>query len=690
LPLTVLDGSTFCVCDERGDVDGLATASGFFASDTRFLSRSVLTLGGARLDPLSHDHATPHLASFVLRNPLTGDLQPNELVIERERFVGDCMEERIVVQNHSQRRVDIELGLELAADFADIFVVKSLEPGFGEPADATLPPAHPPDRAGNGTLVFSDGSFSGRTLVHLSESFDESEGVARFALSLEPGARWRLVVGVQAELEGVAPLPAASFARELDEERRRAEQSMVDWRGSAPVLSARWDDLTHTWNRSLADLASLRMRIGEIADGHLLAAGTPWFMTVFGRDTIVSSLQTLLLGPELAAGTLRVLAATQATTDDAERDAEPGKIIHELRRGKAALAWIDRYYGTADATPLFLILLSELWRWTDDPTLPLELEAAARRALAWIDGPADLDGDGFVEYDRRCSHGIRNQIWKDSEDSMAFHDGTLALPPIAPVEVQGYVYDAKLRIAEIAREIWHDDALAEKLENDATELRSRFDEAFWLEERGFYALGLDHAKRPIDSLTSNLGHLLWSGIVPEQRGEAIADLLMGDALWSGWGVRTMAVGEGAYNPLVYHDGTVWPHDCSVVAWGLAQSGRPEDAARILHAMVEAASHFDYRLPEVFAGFSRDHTGFPVVYPTASSPQAWAAATPVLLLQAVLGLVPDRAERVLRSEASCVPESLEGLSLTGVHAFGRRWTVRVEAGAVTVEATSANR
>jgi glycogen debranching enzyme len=688
LPLTVLDGSTFCVCDERGDVDGLATASGFFASDTRFLSRSVLTLGGARLDPLSHDHSTPHLASFVLRNPLAGDLQPNELVIERERFVGDCMEERIVVENHSQRRVDVELGLELAADFADIFVVKDLEPGFGRPADVKLPPTRPPERADDGTLVFSDGAFSGRTVVHLSESFEASDGVARFALSLEPGVRWRLVVGVQAELDGAAPLAAASFARELDDERRRAAESWTQWQGTAPVLRADWDDLVHTWNRSLADLAALRMRVPELADGELLAAGTPWFMTVFGRDTLVSSLQTLLLGPELATGTLRVLAATQATTDDAERDAQPGKIIHELRRGKAALAWTDRYYGTIDATPLFLVLLSELWRWTDDPTLPRELEDPARRALEWIDGPADADGDGFVEYERRSSHGIRNQTWKDSEDSMAFHDGTLALAPIAPAEVQGYVYDAKLRIAEIAREVWGDEVLAERLESDAAELRRRFDEAFWLEDRGFYALGLDREKRPVDSLTSNLGHLLWSGIVPEHRREAIADLLMGEALWSGWGVRTMAAGEGAYNPLVYHDGTVWPHDNSLVAWGLAQSGRPDNAARILRATVEAATHFDYRLPEVFAGFAREHTAFPVVYPTASSPQAWAAATPVLLLQAVLRLVPDRAERTLRSDASSVPEWLEGLSLTGVHAFGRPWTVRVEGGAVSVEPTAA--
>jgi glycogen debranching enzyme len=272
---------------------------------------------------------------------------------------------------------------------------------------------------------------------------------------------------------------------------------------------------------------------------------------------------------------------------------------------------------------------------------------------------------------------------------MAFRDGSLAQPPIVPAEVQGYVYDAKLRLAEIAREVWRDETTARQLEDDAAALRSRFDDAFWLDERGFYALGLDRDKRPIDSLTSNLGHLLWSGIVPEERREAVAGLLMADGLWSGWGVRTMAAGEGAYNPLVYHDGTVWPHDNSLVACGLARSGRRSDAARILRAMVEAAAHFDYRLPEVFAGFARDETRFPVVYPTASTPQAWAAATPVLLLQVVLGLTPDRAARALRAEAQEAPEWLDGLSLDGVHAFRRRWAVRVERGTVVVEPGSAD-
>ncbi|HKB94665.1 MAG TPA: glycogen debranching N-terminal domain-containing protein, partial [Gaiellaceae bacterium] len=627
MPLTVLDGSTFCVCDERGDVDGVATASGFFASDTRFLSRSVLTLGGARLEPLSHDQPAPHLASFVLRNPLVDGLEPNELSIERERFVGDCMEERITVENHGHRRVDVELALELEADFADIFVVKSLEPGFGTPTDETLPPSRPIERSGDGSLVFADAAYPARTIVHLSEPFTERDGAPRFSLSLAPGDRWRLVVAVQPLLDGVVPLASSRFARELDDERRRAEESLAAWRSSAPRLHARWDDLVHTWNRSVADLAALRMRAGEPELGSLLAAGTPWFMTVFGRDTLISSLQTLLFGPQLAASTLRVLAATQARDDDAERDAEPGKIIHEMRRGKAALAWTDRYYGTIDATPLFLVLLSELWRWTDDPTLAVELEAPVRRALAWIDGAADRDGDGFVEYERRSTSGIRNQTWKDSDNSMAFHDGTLAEAPIAPAEVQGYVYDAKLRIAEIARKIWKDDETAERLEREAAELRRRFDASFWVPDRGFYALGLDRDKRQIDSLCSNVGHLLWSGIVPERRREALADALMGEELWSGWGVRTMSSGEGAYNPLVYHNGTVWPHDNSLVAWGLARSGRSHDAERILRATIEAAAHFEYRLPEVFAGFPRHRTRFPVVYPTASSPQAWAAGTP---------------------------------------------------------------
>jgi glycogen debranching enzyme len=355
-----------------------------------------------------------------------------------------------------------------------------------------------------------------------------------------------------------------------------------------------------------------------------------------------------------------------------------------MRRGKAARAWTDRYYGTVDATPLFLILLSEHWRWTDDPVLAQQLEGSALRALGWIDGPGDRDGDGFVEYLRRARRGIKHQSWKDSDSSMVFRDGTFAEPPIASAEVQGYVYDAKLRMAELARDVWGDPERAVRLVAEAELLRERFNDAFWVDDGGYYALGLDRDKRLIDGVASNMGHLLWSGIVTPERTERVAETLLGDGLWSGWGVRTLSAAETAYNPLVYHNGTVWPHDNSLIAAGLGCAGRAADAQQILERLIEAAVHFDYRLPEVFAGFERTAERPPVVYPTASSPQAWAAGTPVLLLQALLGLEPVRAERRLRSTAGELPEWTEGLVLSVVHAFGRLWTVRVESGRVVID------
>jgi glycogen debranching enzyme len=684
VPLKVLDGSTFCVCDERGDVDGTASASGFFASDTRFLSRLVLTLDGERPEALSHAQTVPHSAAFVLRNPLVGDLEPNELSVERDRFVGDAMEERIAVENHGRRRVEVELAIEIAADFADIFAVKELDPTFGHPSTATLPMPRPLEVDGDRQLLrFSDVGFPAGTLVHLSRPCVPGEGRLCFPLQLDPGERWELNVGVQPLLDGDRPLSGASFEQHFADERKRVDQSLASWRRLAPQLRCGWDDLERTFERSVADLGALRMHVEGFAAGELPAAGTPWFMTVFGRDTLITCLQTLTFGPNLAASALRVLAATQAEVDDRERDAEPGKIIHEMRRGKAALAWTDRYYGTVDATPLFLVLLSELWRWTNDPTVALELESNARRALEWIEGPGDRDGDGFVEYERRARRGIFNQSWKDSDISMPFRTGEYAKAPIASAEVQGYVYDAKLRSAELAREVWRDPELAERLEREAAELRARFNEAFWVDD-AYYALGLDRDKRPIDAVGSNMGHLLWSGIVPSERADAVAKMLMGERLWSGWGVRTLAAGEVAYNPLVYHNGTVWPHDNSLVAWGLARTGHSADADRILQRMVEAATYFDYRLPEVFAGFPRTRTQLPVAYPTASQPQAWAAGTPILLVQIALGLEPDRATGTLRSTVDEAPAWADGLELRGVHAYSRDWVVRVERGAVSVD------
>jgi glycogen debranching enzyme len=367
-------------------------------------------------------------------------------------------------------------------------------------------------------------------------------------------------------------------------------------------------------------------------------------MTLFGRDSLITSYQVLPYRPDLAAATLTTLAARQGTVCDDARDEEPGKILHEVRFGELT-AIGERphspYYGTADATPLFLILLDEYERWSGDTGLARALEPAARAAVEWMDRYGDLDGDGYVEYQtRNPERGLVNQCWKDSGNSIAFADGRPAQGPIACCEIQGYVYDARRRAARLARAVWDAPAWADRLDAEAAELRKRFLEDFWIPERACFALALDGDKRPVDSLTSNIGHLLWSGIVDDERAGAIATHLMDAPLFSGWGVRTMAATEGAYNPVEYHNGTVWPHDNSLIAAGLGRYGHHDAAARIAEATVRAAGSFDHRLPEVFAGFDEQLTHAPVAYPTASSPQAWAAGAPLLLLSTVLGLRPS--------------------------------------------------
>ena len=471
--------------------------------------------------------------------------------------------------------------------------------------------------------------------------------------------------------------------RTFGTELQHVRESLRAWKLRVPRLETPALELQHVYERSIADLASLRLK-GIEGIGELPAAGMPWFMTVFGRDTLITSLQTLVFGPELAIGALRSLAALQAVEDDPAIDAEPGKILHELRRGKAATSWFPIYYGSIDSTPLFLVLLSEVWRWTGDAAIVKELEPAARAALAWIDDYGDRDGDGFVEYERRAPHGLANQSWKDSGDSQRFRDGRLASTPIAPAEVQGYAYDARIRAAELADRVWDDPDLAIRLRESAGDLCDRFDEAFWVEDRGTYALALDGDKQRVDSLCSNLGHLLWSGIVPARRIDQVAAALAGPELWTGWGVRTMGAAEAAYNPLSYHNGTVWPHDTAIAAWGLDRAGYTDLAQLFSLSLIEAAASLDYSLPEVFAGYERVRTAFPVAYPTAARPQAWAAGAPVLCLTLLLGLRPDPTAGVLATSTRRAPNWLEGTRLEGIRAVGRVWSVEVRNGTIVVD------
>jgi glycogen debranching enzyme len=447
---------------------------------------------------------------------------------------------------------------------------------------------------------------------------------------------------------------------------------------SAPTLVCDNEGLQTTYRRSLVDLAALRFSTLTNPEHALPAAGLPWFMTIFGRDSIFTSLQALPFTSELAATTLRTLAERQGSRRDDFRDEDPGRIIHEQRYGEMT-AFEERphspYYGNADATPLFVVLLDEYERWTSDTGLVSDLEYEARAALNWIDEFADLQHNGYISYKRRNeATGLENQCWKDSWDSISYRDGTLPGFPRATCELQGYAYDAKLRGARLARLVWQDPAYADLLEKQAAALKQRFNRDFWIEDGGYFAVALDHDGRQVDTLTSNIGHLLWSGIVDDDKASRLAQHLMSDRLFSGWGVRTMATGEARYNPIGYHVGTVWPFDNSFIAWGLRRYGFKEEAARVAAGILDAATFFAGRLPEAFSGYPRDFTGYPVQYPTACSPQAWSTGAPLLLMRTMLGLEPIGDHLLVDPAMSTEIGQMELLDIPGrwghIDAFGR--------------------
>jgi glycogen debranching enzyme len=677
--LTILEGSTFCISDDTGDISG--GVAGLFAEDTRFLSHLVTRLDDRPPLLLSSRSVEYFSAAHYLRNPTTTRMPRDTISVVRERFICRGLAERLILRNEGTATLAFSLAIELGADFVDVLTLKAHDSALGAgEMPLALPRRTRPRAFSPHELLLEDPGSELVTWVTGSLPLSLTDSTVAFDVALEPDEPWELVLEIVPGRNGERRKSAGAVMR-FGRERRHVRASLESWQLKVPRLTAN-HDLDRIYNRSLADLAALRLR-GFGPFGVVPAAGMPWFMTVFGRDTLITSLQTLLYGPELATGALTALAELQATFDDPGADAEPGKIPHEVRRGKAAATWFPIYYVSADATPLFLIVLSEVWRWTGDDPLVRSLREPAMAALRWIDSFGDRDGDGFVEYERRAANGLDNQSWKDSGDSQRFRDGRYAAPPICAVEIQGYVFDAKRRIAEIARQAWGDEELALQLEREAADLARRFDAAFWLDDRQAYALALDRDKQPVDALCSNMGHLLWSGIVPPERRKAVARHLTSGPLWSGWGVRTMGIDEGAYNPISYHNGTVWPHDTSLAAWGLARNGFERQAAKLCRALLEAASSFDGSLPEVFAGFDRRQTPFPVSYPTASRPQAWAAGAPVLCLRVLLGLEPDTANGSLVARARWAPDWLGDLTLSGVRARGSEWTVTVSDGEVRV-------
>jgi glycogen debranching enzyme len=638
--LIVLDGSTFFVSDPAGDVEG-AGPGGFFFRDVRHLSSWSLTINGSAMRVLSSRVVDYYSARVFGTAPIARVGANPPISIQRDRVVAGGVHEDLWVRNHSEVEQQLTLEIAIGSDFADIFELK-------DPAESS--PAAPTAEPGERELTLWQERRGARRGTHIEWSADGHavDGRLRFEVVLPPRAEWQTCIDVSSLIDDERHGPRTGHGG-FGKLQPQLPHSLEDWLAEAPRLDTDADVVAHTYRRSLVDLAALRFRPLPDLSWSLPAAGLPWFMALFGRDSLITAYMALPFQPHLAATTLEALSELQATERDDFRDADPGKILHEVRRGwQATLGETPHaaYYGSHDSTPLFLILLDEYERWTGDRELVRRLEPAARAALDWIEGPGDPDGGGYLEYETRSPKGLRNQGWKDSWNAILFADGRLAEPPIATCEIQGYAYDARRRAARLARLCWGDDALAERLEHDAEALRERFDRDFWLSERGHYAVALDRDKRPVDALTSNIGHLLWSGIVPEQRAHSLRDRLMAPDMFSGWGIRTMSSLDAGYNPIEYHDGTVWPHDAAIVAEGLRRYGFREDASRLAWALFEAAEEFDYRLPEVFAGFDRASTTMAVEYPTASRPQAWAAAAPLLAIRTLLGL--DAADGTVTS------------------------------------------
>jgi glycogen debranching enzyme len=662
--IAISDGSSFLVTARDGSIDD-QLPQGFFVRDTRLISYYEISLNRTPLKLLASSILTHRVAQYQFTNPelrtVCGNLPEGRLIVTLRRDVVGGLHEDIHITNHHMQRVELQLMLSLRSDFADIFQVKGKQ---------LLSRGQMQTIWDEGKLMtdYQNGSFR-RGLITAMEHSDSqpyyANGRLIFDVVLEPGQTWGGCINHIALADGDVLAPRHTSA---DIDVTEAGKVLANFLDISTQLQSSNSEVDSTYQQALIDMGALRIAFEDNGESYWMpAAGLPWFVAVFGRDSIIAGLQTMAVNPEFARGTLVRLAQLQATEVDDWRDAQPGKILHEIRRGELAqLHEVPHtpYYGTIEATILWIITLAEAYRWNADMTMLQNCEVALERALTWIDQYGDFDGDGFVEYVTRSKDGLRNQGWKDSGDSMVYPDGSQVDPPIALCEVQGYVYDAWKRAAGIY-EIWGNPERAQELRQKADDLYQRFNDRFWMEEEGFYCLGLDNHKQQIRSITSNPGHLLWAGIVPIDRAKRLAERLFQPDLWCGWGVRTLSSLNPAYNPISYQLGSVWPHDNSFIAAGLKRYGFHAAANRIAEATFAAASYFEAgRMPELFAGIERKPESFPVPYPDANIPQAWAAGSIFFFIRTMLGLDADAANRKLRLHP-VLPNWLPDLTLTNL-------------------------
>jgi glycogen debranching enzyme len=656
----------FFLSDRFGDVPkGNTAALGLYHRDTRFLSRLELSLEG--LSPLLLHSSTERNYSQIVQLAYPVQVpdshgfaeQSENVALSRSRILSSSLIEQIDVANYGSQEHKVTLRLEFAADFLDVFEVR----GWARQGQSgQVQPPH----VDRNSVAFgyrgADGVVRTTTIRFSPAPQELTQDHAVFEMKLARGERSAVSLEITPEDGG----PSAPVRRGYREARQELEREYSQWRKRCTRFKTSNLQLSKFFDRAVLDLRMLLSRDDKGAP--YIDAGVPWFSALLGRDSLITAYQCLGVNPDLAWGVLRGLAAMQGTAEDEWREEEPGKILHEVRVGElAGMGEIPHtpYYGSVDATPLWLVLLTYAFSWTGDLEAVRELWPNALAALEWIDTYGDMDGDGYVEYVKRSPKGLDNQGWKDSWDAVVHPDGALAIPPIALVEVQGYVYQAKSRLAGVARALGEHE-LASRLEKEAGQLREAFNRDFWIEQEGYFAFGLDGDKRPITTITSNPGHCLWAGIIDEEKAPRVARKLLGPGLCSGWGLRTLSAKHKPFDPLGYHRGTVWPHDNALIAHGLKLYGFDIQAMAVIDQLSMAGMHFPLaRYPELFCGFAREDVPLPVEYPVACRPQAWSSGAPLMMLRSYAGISADAPDRKLYIIRPQLPAWLDRIEIVGM-------------------------
>jgi glycogen debranching enzyme len=665
--LALKQDRVFLLVDRSGNIAPAGRCSlGLFEDDTRILSYYELTGAGTPPVRLSAQVVQPFTAQIDLSvndHAFGGDSwDPKHAIhLQRELVVDEGLVERLTLTNFLMRPIDYWIELAVGCDFADIFELR----GWKRDARGQFFQPTFDDRSIHFAYRGRDGAMIRSAVCFCEPPLSIGPQGARWTFQLMPGVPVQLEWEVRCQRRRSTAVAGAS----LEHRRERLSGVYDKWCAECSRWTSDVEVFDDALSRATVDLRSLYITAGG---DRAISAGIPWYSTVFGRDSIITSIETLPLNPAIAVDTLRYLARRQGVRENSYTEEQPGRIMHELRRGELARSGeIPHlpYYGTIDATPLWLVLLHETWRWTGDFSLVQELLPNARRALEWIDRYGDLDGDGLVEYASTSARGLVNQGWKDSGDGVPFPDGRLPDPPIALIEVQGYVFDAKTRAAELFERAGDADT-AVRLRIEAERMRAQVIDRFWLGDLGTFALALDGHKQPLPTVTSNAGHLLWSRLPDAQHASRVARALLGPDMSCGWGIRTLSARHPVFNPMSYHNGSVWPHDNALIVMGLSHYGLAADALPVVGATQDAAAAADLnRLPELYCGISRDGAAAPVSYPVSCSPQAWASGALFLMLQGMLGIFPDAPHRLLHIRNPVLPSHLQELTITNL-AVGR--------------------